>query len=122
MTQAKRVTKSKAFSALRKMDNRRSADAVIVIRGRLDQEGKWDIDWEGAHWMPHLAKELVAPSGLPVGFGIEATKRIAAVTADDTAEAGLGRMGAALGKGLVETIGSSFFEMMKTSPDGDRQD
>jgi len=102
-----KVTKSQALKAMRKMDNRRSADAILVVRGRLDQKGQWSIDWEAAHWMPDLDESMISPSGLPMGFGMEATKEIAAVTANDSAEEGLGRLGAAAARGFVDSLGSS---------------
>lgn len=104
MTTKKRISVSQALKVLRKMvlPGRKSAesDAVIVIRGRLDQEGKWEIDWEAAHWMPDLDPKCIAPSGLPLGLGAAAAQELASISASDAAEGSLGRFGSALGKGL----------------------
>ena len=108
-----KTTKKEALKALRKMDSRKSADAIIIVRGRLDQEGSWDVDWEGAHWMPQLDEAFICPSGLPAGFGMAAAKEIGSVTAEDTAEDSLGRMGAALGRGLMNSVGSEILDHLK---------
>jgi hypothetical protein len=120
MGRGPKVTKSQAFKALRKMDNRRSADAILIVRGRLDQEGNWDVDWEGAHWMPNLDGSMISPSGLPMGFGMEATKTLVSVTANDSAEEGLGKLGAAAARGFVDSLGSSVIaNFMNTEEDKD---
>lgn len=108
MKRKTKISVSAALKALRLMaagKNRTSeADAILVVRGRLDQEGKWEIDWEAAHWLPDLEQDCISPSGLPVGFGPAAAHEIAAVSAGDVAETNLGRMGAAVGKGIWDVI------------------
>lgn len=98
------VTITQAFKALRKMGKNKEADALIVVRGRLDQKGEWTIDWDAAHWLPDLPDECIASSGLPAGFGMAAAQEVASVSANDVAEDRLGRFGAALGKGIWDTI------------------
>lgn len=100
----KKITASQALKVLRTMSRKRSADAVIVVRGRLNQEGTWETDWEGAHWLPELSEENIAPSGLPSGFAQAAASELGGVTAGDVAEEHLGRFGAAIGKGLWESL------------------
>ena len=105
----KKITVSQALKALRTMvvgHSKSEADAVIVVRGRLNQEGKWDVDWEAAHWMPDLDEACIAASGLPIGFGPAAAQEIASVSAGDVAEERFGRLGAAVGKGLWEALSS----------------
>ena len=110
MTAKKKISVAQALKALRKMaiPGRRNtdADAIILVRGRLDQEGKWEVDWEAAHWMPDLDPAFIAPSGLPLGLGSAAAQELASVSASDAAEDSLGRVGAALGKGIWDAIGS----------------
>lgn len=99
----RKVTVPQALGALRPM-KRKEADVVLVVRGRLGPDGAWETDWEAAHWMPDLDDSLIAPSGLPAGFGMAAAKEVGSITAGDTAEESLGRFGAAVGKGLISAI------------------
>jgi len=101
----RKVTPDQAMTALRSMGRNKDADAIVVVRGRLDSKGEWHTDWEAAHWMHDLRDEMLSPSGLPLGFGVASAKELASLTAGDTAEESLGRFGAALGKGLVSAIG-----------------
>jgi len=111
VAKTRKITASQAFKALRLMGRNKDADAIIVIRGRLDQQGEWEIDLEAAHWFHEAPKEHITPSGLPVGFGPAALADLASVTAGDAAEGKLGRFGAALGKGLLDSLGEKLAGM-----------
>jgi len=104
--QKAKISPTAALKALRKSKRRGSplADVVFVARGSLDQEGGWSIEWEAAHWLPELSEQDIAPSGLPAGFATAAAQEIGSVAANDAAEKGFGRLGAALGKGAIDAI------------------
>lgn len=104
MAKEKPISLNQAFRAFRKKKRGHNADAVLVVRGTLDQHGNWEVDWEAAHWMPDLPDHCVAPSGLPAGFGTAAAQEIATVSAGDVAEERLGKLGSALGKGAWEFV------------------
>lgn len=115
MKRTRKIKVIDALKALRRMAsrNKTDADAIIVVRGRLDTEGKWEVDWEAAHWMPDLDPTCIASSGLPVGFGPAAAQEIASVSAGDVAEERFGRFGAAVGKGLWEALSTRLSETDK---------
>ena len=104
--QKAKISPAVALKALRVAKKRRAAEAdvVLAIRGSLDQEGNWAIEWEAAHWLPELSEQDTASSGLPVGFATAAAQELGSVAAGDAAEKGCGRLGAALGKGAIEAI------------------
>lgn len=103
----KKVSKSKALTVLRIGKKNKTYDVVVAVRGYLNKEGNWEIDWEGAHWLHKLDEESIGKSGLPSGFPFEAGKAFMELSASESAEKSLGRFGTALGKGIIQSLAES---------------
>ena len=100
----KKVSKSKALTVLRVGKKNKTYDVVVAVRGYLNKEGDWEIDWEGAHWLHDLEEEGIGKSGLPSGFPFEVGKTFMELSASESAEKSLGRFGKALGEGLIQSL------------------
>lgn len=79
----------------------KDSDAIVVIRGRLNDDGSWSVDWEGLHWVDD---EHIGPSGMPTRFMSSASKDLMMYAANDTAEMSLGSLGASLGMAFVKAV------------------
>jgi len=100
-----KISPKQAMKALRR-GKKGPSDIVMVLRGRLDQQGEWDIEVEALHWLHEATKETIGPSGLPYGFPIAAGKELLSLGANDSAEKSIGGLGTALGREFIKTVAS----------------
>lgn len=103
----KKISAKQAIKSLRGKKHP-APDVVMIIRGTLDQEGEWHIDWEAMNW---LRGEAVGSSGLPYGFPMSASKTLLGIGAEDSAEKSIGGLGTTLGKEFIKTIASGGIEI-----------
>jgi hypothetical protein len=103
--------RSKSESVLRCPKGRKSqkADAMLIVRGYLDTEGKWNIQWEGMHWLRGISQDDLTPSGLPIGLVGTAAQELASSAAADVLETHAGKMAATIG----ENLGRGLLEIFK---------
>lgn len=93
---AKRASTKSLMKSLRN-----DADAIAVLRGRMNDDGSWSVEWEGLHW---VEDEHVGSSGMPTRFMSAASKDLMLYAANDTAELSLGSLGASLGMAFVKAV------------------
>lgn len=81
---------------------------MLVVRGCLDQEGNWNIEWEGMHWLQGVPPDHISSSGMPRGLVGAVSQELAAVAAGDVLESHAGKLaasiGESLGQGLLEVL------------------